>query len=120
MASTPVVAFLSACGFAARTPTADQLLVDSIIYEKNAILANLADVPIVASQQQEHIDALLPFSSNQPMATPTALPSNNYSTSLADLSTQITSRALSATDHELSRLLLLIAASDAVHAQVTA
>ena len=120
LVSTPVLALVAACGIGAKSATPDQLLAQSIIDEKQALLPSLASFPSVASQQQAHIDALATFAWSTTVPSTTAVPIISTAATLAELSDNTLSQSMRASDSELRRLLILIASSDAVHAQVTA
>ena len=119
LVAIPTVAAIAACGMG-RTPTADELLVNAVITEKLALLPALVAFPDVASQQQTHIDVLSRFTASAPKPAPSAAIVGTPATALYDMSTRHIGQALSATSADLARILILIAASESVHAQVTA
>lgn len=115
----PVIAAIASCGFR-RTATADELLVNGIIAEKLALLPHLTSFPEVATQQQRHIDVLSGFTNSAPTSAATAAPTIGSLNKVAQMSAQHMAKALTANSKELRRILLLIAASESVHAKVIA
>lgn len=120
LAAAPAIALLASCGIGRKSPTADQQLVASIITAKQVLLPSLGNFPEVVAQQQQHIDALSTYCDALPAPSPGIAPANTPSSVLAAMSQERSSHALSVSDSELRRILLLIAASEAVHAKVTA
>lgn len=118
--STPLVAVIAACGSRTSIPTADEEIVNSLIATKQSLLPSLSAFPDVANQQQQHIAALSELTSAFPAVSTSAALVGSPSASLTEISAHTRSIALSTTDRELRRLLLIISASDAVHAVVTA
>ena len=93
--------------------------------QKQSLLTALATLPasaalaLVATQQQSHIDALMRLRTRgvTPRATPAV--SRDLATQLQQMSEARLEQALDTANPELARLLVLIAASERVHAEVT-
>jgi hypothetical protein len=118
LAFTPFGLVLAACGFGLRSSKKDELLVTEIIRAKVDLMASLTPYPEVAAQQQQHIDVLSSFFPIVPKSSSSPIPTSALPQTLSDMSRIHTSQALNATNPELRRIVLLVAASEAVHAQV--
>lgn len=108
---------------APQPPSPDDRLIDAAVAQKRALLASLGDrdestVTLIREQELAHIAALLDLRSTVAADTFVA-PSPAAAAvthGLAAMSGERMSQALAAQQPELSRILVLIAASEAVHA----
>jgi chemotaxis response regulator CheB len=109
-----------------RPTSPDDVIVDVALAQKQALLTVLAALPdsaglaLVAAQQRSHIEALMRLRTRN--VTPTAAApaiTSELTTQLQRMSEARLEQSLSAENPELARLLVLIAASERVHAEVT-
>lgn len=120
LAFIPFVTALGACGFGKKTASADEATLGQIVEAKLALLPLLGNFPDVAQQQQRHIEVLSTYLSASPQSLVQSTSTVATSVLLGEMSHNEMAFSLQAKDAELGRLLMLVAASDAVHSKVTA
>lgn len=101
--------------------TPDDDLIDAAVSAKLALIAGLqtqstAAAELVVAQQHAHIQALRALRSAR--SAPSAAPNPAAVVDMAGFAEARVQQALTARDPELSRILLLIAGSDAVHGEM--
>jgi hypothetical protein len=120
LAFIPFVTVIGACGFGKKTASADEAALRQVVEAKLALLPLLGNFPNVAQHQQRHIDVLSTYLGESPQAPTQTTSTVAISVMLGEMSHNEITFSLQAKDAELGRLLMLVAASDAVHSRVTA